>query len=155
MFYTSHYSAVCNGIFDHVITATDCKHIRIHVHIYIHTYVHIHMYPPCISACMGSRVSFFMDWYNSSIVLIAQDVFTLKPLNTMHWTQGTAQCGVQGLYSLNGRTSYREISRSHEVARLGVNMRVSFRNLTDVSAAVLLRRLSNFRTINVHKTYIS
>ena len=53
----------------------------------------------------------------------------------------------QGLYSLNGKTSYRQISRSLEAARLGVIMIVSLWNLTGISAAVLPRCLSNFRAM--------
>ena len=54
------------------------------------------------------------------------------------------QC--QGLYSLSGKTSYRQISWSLEAARLDVTMIVSLWNLTGISAAVLPRCLSNFRS---------
>ena len=53
---------------------------------------------------------------------------------------------VQGLYSLSGKTSYRQISWSLEAARLGVIMIVSLWNLAGISAA-LPRCLSNFRAI--------
>ena len=53
----------------------------------------------------------------------------------------------QGLYSLSGKTSYRQISRSLEVARLGVTIIVSLWNLTGIAAALLPRCLSNFRAI--------
>ena len=53
----------------------------------------------------------------------------------------------QGLYSLSGKTSYRQISRSLEAARLGVIMIVSFWNLTGIPAALLPRCLSNYRAI--------
>ena len=52
-----------------------------------------------------------------------------------------------GLYSLSGKTSYRQISRSLEPARLGVIMIVSLWNLSGISAAVLPRCLSNFRAM--------
>ena len=52
-----------------------------------------------------------------------------------------------GLYSLSGKTSYCQISRSLEAARLGVIMIVSLWNLTGISAAVLPRCLSNFKAI--------
>ena len=42
----------------------------------------------------------------------------------------------QGLYSLSGKTSYRQISRSLEAARLSVIMIVSHWNLTGISAAI-------------------
>ena len=54
----------------------------------------------------------------------------------------------QGLYSLSGKTSYRQISWSLEAARLDVAMVVvSLWNLTGTSAAVLPRYLPNFRAI--------
>ena len=48
--------------------------------------------------------------------------------------------------SLNGRTSHRKISQSLEVARFDVIMILSPSNLTGISAALLPRWLSNFRT---------
>ena len=53
----------------------------------------------------------------------------------------------QGLYSLSGKTSYRQISWSLEAARLSVIVIVSLWNLTGISAALLPRCLSNFRAI--------
>ena len=61
----------------------------------------------------------------------------------------------QGLYSLNGKTSYRQISWSLEAARLGVIMIVSLWNLTGISAALLPRCLLNFRAIGKVQTRIS
>ena len=52
-----------------------------------------------------------------------------------------------GLYSLSGKTSYRQISWSLEAARLDVAMVVSLWNLTGTSAASLPRYLPNFRAI--------
>ena len=52
---------------------------------------------------------------------------------------------VQRLYLLSGRTSYHEISRSLEAARLDVKMIVSLWNLTDISATMMPMCLSNFR----------
>ena len=51
---------------------------------------------------------------------------------------------IQGLYSLSGNTSYRQISWGLKAARLDVIMTVSLWNLTDISAALLPRCLSNF-----------
>ena len=48
---------------------------------------------------------------------------------------------IQGLYSLSGKTSYRQISWSLEAARLDVAMVVSLWNLTGTSAAALPRYL--------------
>ena len=53
----------------------------------------------------------------------------------------------QGLYSLSGNTSYRQISWSLEATRLGVIRIVMLWNLTGVSAALLPRCLSNFRVV--------
>ena len=61
----------------------------------------------------------------------------------------------QGLYSLSGKTSYRQISWSLESARLGVIMIESLCNLTSISAALLPRCLSNFRAIGKVQTRIS
>ena len=52
-----------------------------------------------------------------------------------------------GLYSLSGKTSYRQISWSLEAARLCVIMIVSHWNLTGISAALLPSCLSNCRAI--------
>ena len=43
---------------------------------------------------------------------------------------------IQGLYSLSGKTSYRQISWSLEAARLGVIMNVSLWNLTAVEVPI-------------------
>ena len=61
----------------------------------------------------------------------------------------------QGVYSLIGKTPYRQISRSFEPARLNVIVIVSLWNLASISAAVLLRCLSNFRAIWKGQTRIS
>ena len=62
---------------------------------------------------------------------------------------------VQGLYSLSGKTSYHHFPRSLEAARLDLIMIVSLRNLTGISAALLPRRLSNFKAIGKVLTRIS
>ena len=49
-------------------------------------------------------------------------------------------------YSLSGKTSYRNISRSLEAARFNAVIIVSLWNLTGILAALLSRYLSNFRT---------
>ena len=51
------------------------------------------------------------------------------------------------LYSLSGKTSYRQISWSLEAAGLDVAMVVSLWNLTGTSAAALPRYLPNFIAI--------
>ena len=51
----------------------------------------------------------------------------------------------QGLHSLSGRMSYRQISWSPEVARFDVIMIVSLWNLTSIPAQMLSMCLSNFR----------
>ena len=51
------------------------------------------------------------------------------------WYVATA--GIQGLYSLSGKTSYRQISWSLEAARLGVIMIVSLSNLTGRDACYI------------------
>ena len=58
---------------------------------------------------------------------------------------------IQGLYSLSGKTSYRQISWSLEAARLDVAIVVLLWNLTGTSAAAL----PNFRAIVKVQTRIS
>ena len=53
----------------------------------------------------------------------------------------------QGLYSLSCKTSYRKISWSLEAARFVFRLFQSLWNLTTISATMLSRCLSNFRTI--------
>ena len=60
-----------------------------------------------------------------------------------------------GLYSLNGKTSYRQISWSLKAMRLGDIIIISLWNLTDISAALLPRCLLNFRAIGKVRTRIS
>ena len=52
-----------------------------------------------------------------------------------------------GLYSLSGKTSYRQISWSLEAAILGVIIITPLWNLTGTSATLLPMGLSNFRAI--------
>ena len=58
-------------------------------------------------------------------------------------------CGYRhlGLYSLSGKTSYRNISWSLEAARFGFKLFQSLWNLAGTSAALLPRCLSNYRAI--------
>ena len=60
-----------------------------------------------------------------------------------------------GLYSLSGKTSYRQISWSLEATRLNVIIVVSLWNLTGTSAAALPMCLLNFREIGKAQTRIS
>ena len=62
---------------------------------------------------------------------------------------------VLGLYSLSGKTSYRQISLSLEATRLNVIIVVSLWNLTGTSAAALSMCLLNFRAIGKVQTRIS
>ena len=62
---------------------------------------------------------------------------------------------VQGLYTLNGKTFYRQIPWSLEAGRLHVKMIESIWNLTGILAALLPRCLSNFRAIGKFWTRIS
>ena len=59
------------------------------------------------------------------------------------------------LYSQSGKTSYRQISRSLEIATLYVIMLASFWNLTSISAVLLPMCLSNVRAIGKVQTRIS
>ena len=73
-----------------------------------------------------------------------------KPLLEPVWAyhrRGPLAFILLGLYSLSGKTSYRQISWSLEAARLDVAMVVSLWNLTGTSAALLPRYLPNFRAI--------
>ena len=86
--------------------------------------------------------------------IISSHHFICYLLTTSHYLQqylskfpSMPSLGHLGLYSLSGKTSYRQISRSLEAARLGVIMIVSLWNLTGISAAVLLRCLSNIRAM--------
>ena len=54
---------------------------------------------------------------------------------------------IMGLYSLSGKTSYRQISWSLEATRLDVAMVVSLWILTGTSATALPRYLPNVKAI--------
>ena len=82
-------------------------------------------------------------------------IFIQRWLPDFTFTEDMSISCLQGLYSLSGKTSYRQISWSLEAARLGVAMVVSLWNLTGTSAALLPRYLSNFRAIEKVKTRIS
>ena len=76
-----------------------------------------------------------------------QDIDVINLLCSIHILINHRRCLALGLYSLSGKTSYRQISWSLEAARLSVIMIVSHWNLTGISAALLPRCLSNFRAI--------
>ena len=61
----------------------------------------------------------------------------------------------QGPVSISAKTSYRKISWSLEATRLVVNIIASLWNLTDTSAALLPKCLSNFRAIGQFQIQIS
>ena len=94
-------------------------------------------------------------WHSTEYVTctICATHSNLRPNHKISLTPGW-QC-IQGLYSLSGKTSYRQISWSLEAARLGVIMIVSLWNLTGISAALLPRCLLNFRAIGKVQTRIS
>ena len=62
---------------------------------------------------------------------------------------------ILGFYSLNGKTSYRQISWNLESARLDATLIISLWNLTTISAVLLPRCLSNLRAIGQVNTRIS
>ena len=83
-----------------------------------------------------------------------------KQCRELDWFEGTliSPCFPwlpQGLYSLSGKTSYRQISWCLEASRLDVAMVVLLWNLTGTSAATLPRYLPNFRAIEKVLTRIS
>ena len=71
-------------------------------------------------------------------------IFVTHVISALQWRE-QSPASVLGLYSLSGKTSYRQISWSLEAARLSVIVIVSHWNLTGISAALLPRCLSNFR----------
>ena len=73
----------------------------------------------------------------------------------LDFTQHILRPSDQGLYSLSGKTSYRQISWSLEAARMYVAMVVSLWNLTGTSVSVLPRYVPNFRAIGKVQTRIS
>ena len=92
--------------------------------------------------------------------------YTISSIRVDHRLSETLQgvaCGysycwtwkTQGLYSLSGKTSYHQISRSLESAWFDVIIIVSLWNLTGISAALLPRCLSNRRAIGKILTRIS
>ena len=56
-----------------------------------------------------------------------------------------------GLYSLNGKTSYHQVSWSLEARRFCVIIIVSLWNLTGISAPLLPKCISNFRATKMYK----
>ena len=93
----------------------------------------------------------FLIWFPIGVIL----PLTIQHSNYIHWTNMWLFRCHQGFYSLSGKASYRKISWSLEAARLDVMMIESLWNLTDISTALLLRYLSNSRTIGKVYTRIS
>ena len=83
----------------------------------------------------------YMHWYNYV------NTVTMEQIDGLVQERRNSIAKAQGLYSLSGKTSYRQISWSLEAARLDVAMVVSLWNLTGTSAAALPRYLPNFRAI--------
>ena len=80
--------------------------------------------------------------------------FSLAQGQSHNWLHGAREATL-GLYSRRGTTSYRKLSQSFEAARFGVNMIISFWNLTDAATALLSKRPWNFRAIGQMKSFIS
>ena len=78
-----------------------------------------------------------------------------RPFTSTAWTNRHIVHAHSGLYSLSGRTSYRKISWSLDVARLDVITIVWLWNLTGISASLLTKCLSNFKAIGKVWTRIS
>ena len=107
-----------------------------------------------ISACFlwrrcGSIWNCLSNFYVLKIGLVAEFCIVLYQSST--YFEYRVSLYTQVFYSVNGKTSFRQISWGVEAARLGVLMIVSFWNLAGISTAPLPRRLSNFRTIEKSK----
>ena len=89
-------------------------------------------------------------WINTSCEFIMNDCITTTKQSTTkpcaYFLGYTVYPCQDVLYSLNGKTSYRQISYSIEATRLDVVMIAPLWNLTGISAA-LLGYLSNCRAI--------
>ena len=79
--------------------------------------------------------------YNLNIMFCFVRYWTELVNSVRYYFDGFTDISQQGLYSLSGKTSYCQISRSLEAARLGVMIIVL------LSAALLPRCLSNFRVL--------
>ena len=91
-------------------------------------------------ACIPCRVSKTGDWW--------------RALHGRTWSYDHTN-PIQGLCSLSGKTSCRQIPWNLEAARLDVRIITSHWNLTGISTALLPRWLSNFSAIGNVKTRIS
>ena len=96
----------------------------------------------CISEPLDTNETYFMSWNNLNKSMFGFYLIKLDMASVLEWDKN-----ILGLYSLSGKTSYRQISWSLETARLDVIMIVSLWNLAGVSAALLPRCLPNFRAI--------
>ena len=99
---------------------------------------------PCINsrnAPISSEIA------NTALCPVAADSPAPSAVARAGTSAGTMIIKNLGLYSLSGKTSYRQTSWSLEAARLDVIMVPPLWNLTDISAALLPRCLSNFRAI--------
>ena len=99
--------------------------------------------------------------YNDSVPCITTTIWRCRILFVRQWQSNVqwklswqwlkwhrhVTVELQGLYSTNGRASYRTISWSLEETRFGFVTTASLWNLTDISAAILPKCLSNFRSI--------
>ena len=79
-----------------------------------------------------------------SIWVLSAPLFDTGPMNHAIWVFFQKALG---LYSLNGKTSYRQILGDLEASELGVIMTVSLWNLTGISTVLLSKCMSNFTAI--------
>ena len=104
----------------------------------------------CIIRVIFLIVLHYTLWIMFPVCATYWDIFQVLG-NTLYRTR--ILCGydtliiLMDIYSLSGKTSYRQISWSLEAARLDGAMVVSLWNSTGTSAAALLRYLPNFRAI--------
>ena len=133
-----------------------------------------HTYSPCAEplgdshegmwARFGSQGSIALNWHSRYSGTRYSGTWLYKKkikLLSIIWDQVSSMCinhqmgcgdltrprGYQGLHSLSRRTSYRKISWSLEAVRFRFILFQLLLYLTGISAAVLLRCLSNFRAI--------
>ena len=99
----------------------------------------------CSYRCKGHTISFSLCNINSlSLAFIVHLWKTRKCVYTWcctHHTRPEKVATTHDLYSLNGKTSYREISRSLEATRLDLILTISLWNLIGISAAQISEQL--------------
>ena len=107
----------------------------------------------CMHACIHTYIYIYYSiYYSNSAVsksLLSVPIFRKLSIVTFHCSPACLYPNIVllGLYSLSGKTYHRQISWSLEAVRMDVIMVVSLWNVTGISAALLPRCLSNFRSI--------